>query len=305
MNQRKSPAKDSVEVLVSHAGKDEFLTELVSIGFPVRNGGQSLRKALDSVLFQEYKNLEIIISDNGSTDDTASIALEYQERDSRITYYRQRDFLTAIENFRFVLDKATGKYFMWAAHDDNRSQDYVSKLLCEMQLDPIPILCFGDYSPTFSFEEEGRIESYDFESMTLRRVQRMRKAVNSGCAHIYGLWRTDVLRLIRFYPCSFGPDQPIMPAAAYLGKFKYVPGPKFKYLSVNKSSLERAIYQDGKISFNKYGGMLELLLATYRTSAGVGGPIVGVIATLFVIELHARNLPGFLMKKWRVKSKYA
>ena len=273
--------------------------ELVSVGLPVRNGGQTLRSALDSVLCQDHKNLEIIISDNCSTDNTASIALEYQRRDSRIIYHRQSKFITVVENFRFVLDEARGEYFIWAAHDDRRSADYVSELLHAMKLDPEPILTFGECYSTDSIEDEGCISPYDFDNTTLSPVQRMRKAVNQMCAHLYGLWRTDVLRSIRFYPCIWAWDQPVMPAAAYLGKFKYVPGPKFIYLVVDKSHVERAAYQDGKLSFNKYRSMLELLLATYKTSAGVGGVLIGMVATLFVVQMHARNLSGFISRRWQ------
>lgn len=299
MNQGKLTAKDSVELSVCHDEKAKSPTTLVSVGFPVRNGGKTLRKALDSVLCQDYKNLEIIISDNGSTDDTASIALEYQQRDSRIAYHRQPAFLTALENFRFVLDEARGEYFMWAAHDDRRSADYVSELLYAMRLDREPILTFGDYFPTYSIEEEGCITPHDFDNTTLRPVQRLIKAVGPGCAHIYGLWRTAVLRSIRFYPCTLAPDQPIMPAAAYLGKFKYVPGPKLIYLRVEKTPVERAAYQDGKLSFNKYHGMLEQLVAMYKTSAGVGGVLIGMVAALAAVKLHAGNLPGFIGRRWQ------
>ena len=272
--------------------------ELVSVGLPVRNGGQALRSALDSILYQDYKNLEIIISDNCSTDDTASIALEYQLRDDRIIYFRQSQFLSVAENFRFVLDEARGDYFIWAAHDDRRSTDYISKLLEAMKIDSEPILTFGDCYSTRSIEEEGCISPFDFDNTNLQPVQRMRKAISPMCMHLYGLWKTKALQSIRFYPCIWAWDQPIMPAAAYLGKFKYVPGPKFIYLTVMKSHNERAAYQDGKLSFNKYSSMLELLIATYKTSAEVGGMKIGIIATLFVLQMHARNLPGFISRKW-------
>jgi glycosyltransferase involved in cell wall biosynthesis len=279
------------------ATNDNSMAELVSVGLPVRNGGETLRSALDSVLCQEHKNLEIIISDNCSTDNTQLIALEYQRRDSRIIYHRQSKFISVLENFRFVLDEARGKYFVWAAHDDRRSADYVSQLLNAMRLDPEPILTFGECYSTGSIEEEGCIAPHDFDNSILNPMQRMRKAVNPMCAHLYGLWRTDILRSIRFYPCVWAWDQPVMPAAAYLGKFKYVPGPKFIYLTVDKSHVERAAYQDGKLSFNKYRSMLELLIATYRTSAGVGGVLIGMLATFFVVRMHARNLPRFILRK--------
>lgn len=295
--------KDSENVLVKPSTFDNksrnSLAELVSVGLPVRNGGQALRRALDSILSQDYKNLEVIISDNFSTDDTNSIALEYLRRDPRIRYHRQDKFITALENFRFVLDQARGEYFIWAAHDDTRSAHYISSLLDAMRMDPEPILTFGDFCPTYSIEKEVCITPHDFDNTTLRPAQRMRKAVSPLCAHIYGLWRTGVLRSIRFYPCTLGPDQPIMPAAAYLGKFKYVPGPKLIYLMVDKTPAERAVYQDGKLSFNKYLAMLEHLFATYKTSAGVGGVLIGLVAALFVLEMHARNIPGFISRRWQ------
>ncbi len=299
MNLQKYSENVSIELSAFEAKNAKSSAELVSVGVPVRNGGQTLRSALDSVLCQDHQNLEIIISDNCSTDNTASIALEYQRRDSRIIYHRQSKFRTVLENFRFVLDEARGEYFIFAAHDDRRSADYVSELLHAMKLDSESILTFGEFCPIYSIEEEGCITPYDFDNTTLRPVQRMRKAVNPMCPHFYGLWRTDLLRSIRFYPCTWGPDQPIMLAAAYLGKFKYVPGPKFIYLSVDKSDVERAAYQDGKLNFNKYRGMLDHLLAMYKTSAGVGGVLIGMVATLFVVEMHARNLPGFISRRWQ------
>lgn len=296
------PYPNSGNELINHLGAEgKFNTteiELVSVGLPVRNGGQALRSALDSIISQDYKNIEIIISDNCSTDDTASIALEYQLRDSRIIYFRQTQFLSVAQNFRFVLDEAKGKYFIWAAHDDRRSADYVSKLLYAMKIDSEPILTFGDCYSTGSIEEEGCICPFDFDNTTLQPVQRMRKAISPMCMHLYGLWKTKALQSIRFYPCIWAWDQPIMPAAAYLGKFKYVPGPKFIYLTVKKSHTERAAYQDGKLNFNKYSSMLELLIATYKTSAEVGGIRIGLLATLFVLQLHSRNLPGFISRKW-------
>jgi hypothetical protein len=61
--------------------------------------------------------------------------------------------------------------------------------------------------------------------------------------------------------------------------------------------MERASYQDAKLSFNKYLSILELLIATFKTSAGVGGVLIGMVATLFVVQMHARNLPVFISRK--------
>ena len=61
---------------------------LVSIGVPVFNGEEGLAVALDSLIAQDYPNLEIIISDNASTDNTPEICAEYVRKDHRFRYYR-------------------------------------------------------------------------------------------------------------------------------------------------------------------------------------------------------------------------
>jgi glycosyltransferase involved in cell wall biosynthesis len=55
---------------------------------PVYNGEKYVRQALDSLLTQNFKDFELIISDNASTDNTAEICKRYLEKDNRIEYYR-------------------------------------------------------------------------------------------------------------------------------------------------------------------------------------------------------------------------
>ncbi len=100
----------------------------VSIGMPVYNGEKYIREALDTLLDQSFVDFDLLISDNASTDATESICLEYAERDARITYVRQQSNIGAAANFRYVLQHAAGKYFMWAAYDDRWSRDWLEKL---------------------------------------------------------------------------------------------------------------------------------------------------------------------------------
>jgi len=61
----------------------------LTIGMPVYNGAASIRRALDSLLAQTFNDFCIIISDNGSTDETQSICEAYAAADPRVTYIRQ------------------------------------------------------------------------------------------------------------------------------------------------------------------------------------------------------------------------
>jgi glycosyltransferase involved in cell wall biosynthesis len=98
---------------------------LISIGMPVYNGESELEAAIKSLLSQTIGDFELIISDNCSTDSTQNICERYAELDDRIKYFRQETNLGAMKNFHFVLQEAKGRYFLWAAADDTRSNDFL------------------------------------------------------------------------------------------------------------------------------------------------------------------------------------
>ena len=60
----------------------------VALGLPVFNGARYLRKAVDSVLSQEFEDFQLVISDNASSDATPEICQEYARQDSRVRYFR-------------------------------------------------------------------------------------------------------------------------------------------------------------------------------------------------------------------------
>ncbi|MSP43449.1 MAG: glycosyltransferase family 2 protein [Alphaproteobacteria bacterium] len=101
---------------------------VISIGMPVYNGGAHLAEALESLLAQTFRNFEIILSDNCSTDATPGIIADYAARDGRIHAVRQRENIGGLPNFRFVLEAANGEYFMWAAYDDWHDPNYLAAL---------------------------------------------------------------------------------------------------------------------------------------------------------------------------------
>ena len=103
---------------------------LVSVVIPTYNRPDGLRRTLECITRQTYKNLEIIVSDNASeTDEVEVIAKEYIEKDPRVQYFKQEINKGAAVNFQFVLDKATGDYFMWAADDDEWDLSYIRSCL--------------------------------------------------------------------------------------------------------------------------------------------------------------------------------
>jgi glycosyltransferase involved in cell wall biosynthesis len=102
---------------------------LVSIGMPVFNGEKFIHEAINSLLSQTFTDFELIISDNASTDKTEAICREYEKKDKRIRYVRQKENIGVIANFKYVLDQSAGEYFMWAAADDVWGKTWIKALL--------------------------------------------------------------------------------------------------------------------------------------------------------------------------------
>src|SRR4029078_4573899 len=98
---------------------------LVSIGIPTYNRGSLLHRSIDSALNQDFENIEIVISDNASTDETPQVCLSYAAKDRRIKYIRQTTNLGPTTNFNEVLKHASGVFFMWLGDDDWIDTSYV------------------------------------------------------------------------------------------------------------------------------------------------------------------------------------
>jgi glycosyltransferase involved in cell wall biosynthesis len=113
-----------------------MLYPLVTIGIPTYNRANSyFRKTLESALSQTYSNVEIVISDNCSPDDTESVVQQYSG--SRIRYYRQNKNISVNDNFNYCLKQAKGEYFLLLHDDDIIDDDFVETCLeaCDYKTD--------------------------------------------------------------------------------------------------------------------------------------------------------------------------
>jgi glycosyltransferase involved in cell wall biosynthesis len=175
---------------------------LVSVGIPTYNRPDGLRRTLECITGQTYKNLEIIVSDNCSPgSETEAVSHEFIARDSRIQYYRQDINKGATFNFQFVLEKATGEYFMWAADDDEWRYDFISNcVLCLKENNDIGVV-FTKYhvvSSTYPIFKMKHFPDMAFVSNNdpLVRIKGFLLIdENSHKANlIYGLWRIDKIK---------------------------------------------------------------------------------------------------------------
>ncbi len=227
---------------------------LVSIGMPVYNGEMFLRRALESLLNQEYKNLEIIISDNDSNDSTATICKEYAKQDHRIRYIKQEKNIGLQNNFKFVLNESSGKYFMWAAVDDFWMPAFIQSLVAELENDANAGLAMsrvervdvnGVYQDSIGFA--GRDDPCRKGHLTMTLGLATTKKYN---LFIYGLYRTNIIKkAITLLPSISSSDRWFLMQISMAARFKYVD--KVEHLRTQHKTEYQDRYPTDEFSENK------------------------------------------------------
>jgi len=194
---------------------------LVSVVIPTYNHAKYVTKAVESVLIQTYPNIEIIVVDDGSTDNTTEVLRPYL---AKIQYiYKQNGGTSSALNCG--INQATGKYICWLSADDMFMPEKTAKQVFLMEHDGP----FGFSYTSFTFVDAvGKagdvINSFYYENkkdMVLKLMEgcfingstvMMQKSAleKTGgfdetlpTAHDYDMW----FRLLRNYPCGFLDEQ--------------------------------------------------------------------------------------------------
>lgn len=231
---------------------------LVTIGIPTRNRAGLLKRAISSALAQTYTPLELVISDNASSDDTARLCKELGELDKRVRYLRQDLNLGAVGNFEAVLEAALGQYFMWLADDDWLDTDYVSRCTLVLQDSPQVQLVAGR-----TWYHQGESQAFDAEVVDVdetRPDQRVLSYYRQARTNsvFYGVARTEVLRERLPLKRCFGSDWLTVAFLAYRGGIR----------TLNETTLHRSV---GGLSFES-----DVVRQMGAGSVGARTPFVGL-----------------------------
>jgi glycosyltransferase involved in cell wall biosynthesis len=183
---------------------------LVTIGVPVYNGEGMIGQCLDCLTRQTYADIEIIVSDNASTDGTAAIVRDHASRDARIRLISQPTNIGLMGNFSAVIEAADTPYFILRCHDDLSSDNYVEALLAAMQGRPGARIAV----PAVHTFREGRATKFrippktEGEPSLMTAVQLL---LRSHQAWFCGLWDIEAVRPVfrsvwARYDTPWGPD---------------------------------------------------------------------------------------------------
>ena len=196
---------------------------LVSVGIPTYNRPKTLERTLNCLVNQTYRNIEIIVSDNCSTDMNVKNILEKYALDNRVLVIQQPENRGAVFNMNTILEKATGDYFMRLNDDDWLDSNYIESCFNFLIKNPDYI---GAYGVAKLYSKSGEFVQFD-SAIDMNQVNPserikyyFKNVLNNGC--FYGLVKkTDAdsnLQLSNLIAI----DWMVIARIAFLGKFKMI-----------------------------------------------------------------------------------
>jgi glycosyltransferase involved in cell wall biosynthesis len=191
---------------------------------PAWNSEKCIEETLQSLAAQTYANLELLISDDASSDGTAAICQEFARTHARVRYVRQPRRLGWIGNVNSLLHIARGDYFFFAFHDDPLKPSYVERLVDALERHPDAVLAFADV------EVHGTPRAFTALDGVQDRAERARRMLRWGgdwWVPNRGLFRAGAARELRgmrrHIAGEFAADWPWLLRLTLLGEFVRVP----------------------------------------------------------------------------------
>lgn len=202
----------------------------VSLGLPVYNGENYVSQAIESVLNQTHGNLELVISDNASTDGTQDICRAYAAQDDRIKYIRQNENLGASRNYNETFHCSTGTFFKWIAHDDSIEPAYIEKCLAGFDAaPPSAVVCHartnlihadGSFYARYA---DGTLIENSIDAATPHERMVMLIQNMYLCTWVFGLMKRSALEKTRLIDSFVSSDLVLCLELALMGELVRVP----------------------------------------------------------------------------------
>jgi len=292
----------------------------VFIGMLAFNGEKNIGEAIESLLRQSFSDITLFISDDASTGRTREICESYAQKDRRVIYYRQPKNIGMFPQFKFVLDKANGEYFMWASHDDIWEKDFIKTCVenIENKKVDVAVTVMADAD---SYGRNVR-ELWGMEKLSGKpgvfQVAKyiLQPEVLGKCNLMYSLFKTDVIKKIwKIYPQKSEWGSDYLFSLALVSHFPIFVDKKvlFKkrlggYSSPNAvkndehDAVKRQIIKDPKNHMFPFGRFTEYFQGSMKALNGTPYKPLGTILLLvrlprsFFIYAKERNYRKFFKK---------
>jgi glycosyltransferase involved in cell wall biosynthesis len=197
---------------------------VVSIGMPIYNESKYISETIESVLNQEFRDFQLIISDNASTDNTLSICQKYAAQDSRIRIIQNDTNIGASDNFKKVFEESNSQYFVWMAGHDLWHSQFLSKCIDGLDQNLSVVLYYPKSICIDDIDQNLGVIGRGIDTRGLDPVSRF-QVVLWGMGYgspIYGLLRSSALKQVTLGTKTVGPDNILLNELSLLGDLAYL-----------------------------------------------------------------------------------
>ena len=164
--------------------------KLVSIILPVYNGEKYLEESINSVLNQTYKNIELIIVNDNSSDSTLSIAEVFKQKDNRVKVITNKTNLKLPMSLNIGFANANGEYYTWTSDDNFYNLNAIEEMVSYLESHPNDAMVCADFIKLN--EKTNKIE-------VLNLNVSPQNMINSNCVGACFLYRKSVANLVGEY----------------------------------------------------------------------------------------------------------
>jgi glycosyltransferase involved in cell wall biosynthesis/Flp pilus assembly protein TadD len=211
----------------------------VSLIIPTYNRAEFLEEALESALKQTYKNIEIIVVDDGSTDNTPEILEKYKDK---VKIVRQENWGVS-RALNYGILASTGEYISWLSSDDVYTPEKIEKTIEELHKDPKLGMVYSDYyyiDDNSKMVQRANIQPPDSDK--LEEVLFQRNPINGNSV----LFRREVLKKTGYFDEGLGgrsghtADGAMWHKIAHFYKVKFIPEP-LVYYRVHSTNVSKSV----------------------------------------------------------------
>lgn len=217
--------------------------DIVSVIIPIYNSEKNIKKCLESIINQTYTNLEIILIDDGSTDNSIEVCQEY--KDDRIKVYKEKNSGPSTAR-NLGLKQCNGNYIVFVDSDDYIEKNMIEIMLKKIKSDDYDICICGYYLVSNSLKKKITI--------TINNNKNFKEIVFDYKNNVYGyLWnkmfkKNSIEKKFR-EDISIREDELfLLDNSNYIKKFTFVKEPLYNYISNESSLINSCILSDKKIS---------------------------------------------------------
>lgn len=210
----------------------------VSIIVPVYNVEKYLDKCLDSIVNQTYKNLEIILIDDGSTDDSGKICEKYMQIDNRIIVIHNPNKGVSYSRNN-GMDVATGKYVLFVDSDDYLDNKYVEKLILPTYKSDYDLVICSEYDVYIKEKKkQPRIITHMMTNNLFKDYYKLEWVIEPPYLKLFKLELIKKYNIRFLEGCSYCEDQLFnMEYFKYVKNYKYINEYLYYHIHYSNNSL--------------------------------------------------------------------